>query len=546
MRNKPLIIILILSLVFLSIPTTNFSYAGSDDEIYSLLQTDYPNFLDRMLDSGVTENEIKSFLSDLCTEIEKTSNLTESNFNSVVYNATKKVLFEDGNMGVVKPEHYNFAIKLLVEFNSEITQSLNSKKLTGDLAGLSNAAKSILLNESDETDAAGGTTETTDTTGSLSGGDLSLNIEDLKAVTQIGQNGEINISLSQESVLNSINDKLAAIIQNEGKTPDRVEATINLKMNGTTNSESIALPSLGKVFDAADVLSIETNLGTITFEKNSLTNQLKTEALNLKITKTNELYQIELLNNDKSINSFYIPLTISIPYTLKSGETAGNLTVVYVDPNGKEIPMGGIYASGYMKFYTNHLSAYTVKNITKTFSDISSLPWVKGKIESLAAKGIINGKSDQAFDPNAKITRAEFAAMVTRLMKFEGQAQNSSFSDVNKNAWYSKSVAAAFEFGMMKGKSSSQFDPNGTVTIEEVLVTLGRVMNDKGFEKVEYNKTIHLFSDDQISSWAKSEIGTGLSNNLNKDIPFTSFIPNKPATRAQVANMIYEFNEKIL
>ena len=56
-------------------------------------------------------------------------------------------------------------------------------------------------------------------------------------------------------------------------------------------------------------------------------------------------------------------------------------------------------------------------------------------IEALAARGIIDGKSDGSFDPEGSMTRAEFAAIVVRALGLTPEGKN-SFSDVAAEAWY--------------------------------------------------------------------------------------------------------------
>ncbi len=52
------------------------------------------------------------------------------------------------------------------------------------------------------------------------------------------------------------------------------------------------------------------------------------------------------------------------------------------------------------------------------FTDSAKIPdWANGAVNSMYAAEIINGRSDGCFDPNAKISRAEAAAMIERFMK---------------------------------------------------------------------------------------------------------------------------------
>ncbi|WP_054671071.1 S-layer homology domain-containing protein [Calditerricola satsumensis] len=50
------------------------------------------------------------------------------------------------------------------------------------------------------------------------------------------------------------------------------------------------------------------------------------------------------------------------------------------------------------------------------FSDVTSNHWAKDAIEYLAIKGILKGRNENFFEPEGKITRAEFAAVLVRIL----------------------------------------------------------------------------------------------------------------------------------
>ena len=65
----------------------------------------------------------------------------------------------------------------------------------------------------------------------------------------------------------------------------------------------------------------------------------------------------------------------------------------------------------------------------KTFDDIRGHKNQK-EIEALAARGIINGKTDTVFDPSNTMTRAEFATIITRALGLTSN-KNSIFEPVS-------------------------------------------------------------------------------------------------------------------
>ena len=65
------------------------------------------------------------------------------------------------------------------------------------------------------------------------------------------------------------------------------------------------------------------------------------------------------------------------------------------------------------------------------FTDITNT-WAKPYIESLATKQIIKGKTATTFAPNDKITRAQFAILLSRALELPKQDFKGTFSDVTK------------------------------------------------------------------------------------------------------------------
>ena len=88
--------------------------------------------------------------------------------------------------------------------------------------------------------------------------------------------------------------------------------------------------------------------------------------------------------------------------------------------------------------------------------------------------GIVKGDSDGKFNPNASITRAEFAAIAAR---FDGNANTSaaSFSDI-ANHWAKDEISAAANNGWITGYTDGTFRPNNRITRAEAMALVNRVL----------------------------------------------------------------------
>jgi len=180
----------------------------------------------------------------------------------------------------------------------------------------------------------------------------------------------------------------------------------------------------------------------------------------------------------------------------------------------------------------------------KTFEDTSGANAHANHvaIEALAARGIISGKTDTTFDPDATMNRAEFAAIVVRGLGLTPKA-NDKFTDVPGDAWYSGYVGAANTYGIVNGVTDTAFNPTGVITREEAAVMVARAAAlcgmDIGVEQGEIRDILAQFGDYvKTSEWARASLAFCYKEDiLNQDD--LNIRPKMPINRAQIAQMIF-------
>lgn len=177
----------------------------------------------------------------------------------------------------------------------------------------------------------------------------------------------------------------------------------------------------------------------------------------------------------------------------------------------------------------------------KTFSDISTHV-NQAAVEALSCRNIINGKSDDIFEPDSTMTRAEFAAIITRSLGLTSISGN-SFSDVSTDDWFCDFVNTAYSYGIIKGVSDYEFNPNGTITREEAAVMVHRAAKlcgmDTDFDTFSSRDILAGFSDYVLASdWAISSLAFCFSEGILSDEVF-EIKPHEPITRGEIAQMIF-------
>ena len=107
------------------------------------------------------------------------------------------------------------------------------------------------------------------------------------------------------------------------------------------------------------------------------------------------------------------------------------------------------------------------------FSDVDRSAYA-GEINALAAYRIVFGDKG-AFRPEDTMTRAEVCALLAQALDVYARGEG-YFADVPKGSWYAPSVNAMASLGLISGVGGGRFAPNATMTQEEFITVLGRLV----------------------------------------------------------------------
>ena len=152
-------------------------------------------------------------------------------------------------------------------------------------------------------------------------------------------------------------------------------------------------------------------------------------------------------------------------------------------------------------------------------------------------KAYMFGYTDGTVRPNGYITRAEAAALVTRLLGLDtfASAAEPAFTDT-PSSWYNKAINAAVQRGIMKGYPDGSFRPNAPITRAEFTQMISTIDN-KPYGVAPFA--------DVVGHWAERPIGSEYQAGRIKGYPDGTFRPNAFITRAEavvILNKIFERN----
>lgn len=129
------------------------------------------------------------------------------------------------------------------------------------------------------------------------------------------------------------------------------------------------------------------------------------------------------------------------------------------------------------------------------FSDIAEGEWYTEPVLQLAKLGVIAGYPDGSFQPNAYITRAEFACMAVGLAQMEIDGTE-LFPDVAENDWFYDFVRTAVANGCVAGYPDGTFRPNDNIKrCEAAVVACGMLGRNCGAEFFDGMDDVKVLSD---------------------------------------------------
>lgn len=229
-------------------------------------------------------------------------------------------------------------------------------------------------------------------------------------------------------------------------------------------------------------------------------------------TPTRESYTFTGWYADKALTQKITSVTMNSDKTVYAGWEAtgvpdklnGDDHFAYVIgyPDGKVHPEGNISRAETATIFFRLLkSDIRDGNLTadNEFSDVSDGQWHNKAISTMAKLGIVKGRRADRFDPDASITRAEFAAICARFST--RPVENSgSFSDISGH-WAENEIERAAAFGWISGYPDGTFRPDARITRAEAMTMINRVLCRMPQSESDLLDSMVTWPDNKPSDW---------------------------------------------
>lgn len=141
---------------------------------------------------------------------------------------------------------------------------------------------------------------------------------------------------------------------------------------------------------------------------------------------------------------------------------------------------------------------------TSTYPDVADDAWYMHAVATLSNAGILHGRPDGTFDPNAPITRAEFAAVASRF--FGGEYEGPDlFSDIS-GSWARGAINQAAVLGIINGFPDGTFRPDRNITRAEAVAMINRTLDRRPHQDYLLDDMITWPDNADTSVWYYADV----------------------------------------
>ena len=169
------------------------------------------------------------------------------------------------------------------------------------------------------------------------------------------------------------------------------------------------------------------------------------------------------------------------------------------------------------------------------FEDIIS-HWSESDVCTLYTAGFVKGKSEKVYDPDNKVTRAEFLKLIMLEAGYdpanESDLSITKYNDVNPGDWYYDIVALADEYGFLWYPTNDNWLPNEPITRGDAILQVIRIAK---LTLRDFTTDDSSFTDFDVDSYQAYAIVLGEQYEIIGGYDDGTFMPNNNITRAEAA-----------
>lgn len=181
------------------------------------------------------------------------------------------------------------------------------------------------------------------------------------------------------------------------------------------------------------------------------------------------------------------------------------------------------------------LIAVSLTETATTYADIPADSWWGESAYTMIELGMMTGTSEGIFSPDLTVTRDMVATILYRSSGATATGEDSAFSDVLADTWYTDAIIWAAEEGIVTGQSADTFGVGDGITRQDFITILYRYTTTLGLD-VTVNGDLSTFEDEgSVAYYASDAMAWAVGEGLITGVTNTTLDPTGLSTRAQAS-----------
>jgi hypothetical protein len=183
--------------------------------------------------------------------------------------------------------------------------------------------------------------------------------------------------------------------------------------------------------------------------------------------------------------------------------------------------------------------------VTDTFADVPAGEWYVDAVQYAVNNKLMAGVGENEFAPEETLTRAMVATILYSHAGKPAVSGGSPFEDLTED-WYKNAVSWAVAKGVVSGTSAATFAPDAEITRQDFALILKKYAALCG-KDTSARAELSAFADaGEIADYAEAALQWAVSAGLMSGRSPTRLAPQGTATRAEAAQLLMSFLEKVL
>ncbi len=193
------------------------------------------------------------------------------------------------------------------------------------------------------------------------------------------------------------------------------------------------------------------------------------------------------------------------------------------------------------------------ENKVEAYTDMKT-HWSKDYVGYFMDRGIISGRSETAFEPEAAITNAEIITLISRIVVEDPEKVNQGsvatvhFTDVNSTDWYATYANQLAGLGVLQADENGGIQPDEQPSRQKIVKLIMDTIDVLNLEEEESTPSVLMAFNDASNiepenfNAMQRAVALGLINGMGDG----RLAPDEGVTRGQIAVMLKHFNDYVL